>query len=340
MEDTNLLPAIRRRYPVAIIAGCSAAGAILGTRIVDKAVVITAIQLSNASLRCVSQPLVNPGHCYDVGRRLGQRIEHDYLRHAVVFSEGLRVNGTHLARGLRDSLPGNVPVTGGLAADGEAFEQTIVMDNETSNGHVVLLGFYGDSLKIGYGSLGGWDPFGPDRLITRSNGNILYELDGENALALYKKYLGPYATGLPASGLRFPMQLEYPQSGQRVVRTLLGVNEEEQSLIFAGDTPEGCYATLMKANLDRLVDGASVAASNAVQPLNNSHPGFALLISCVGRRMVLKERAEDELDAAREALGEKTILCGFYSYGELSPLNHSVHCELHNQTMTITAFQE
>ncbi len=174
-------------------------------------------------------------------------------------------------------------MTGGLAGDGERFEETLVFWDEMSNKETVaVMGLYGKRLKVGYGSMGGWDPFGPERLITRSEGNILHELDGQSALELYKKYLGEYAKGLPATGLLFPLSLRTKDGGKGVVRTILSVNEEDQSMIFAGDVPEGVYARLMKANFDRLIDGAVGAAKTSYQAIGSTSPDLALLISCVG----------------------------------------------------------
>jgi hypothetical protein len=198
---------------------------------------------------------------------------------------------------------------------------------------------YGDRIRIGYGSLGGWDAFGPERVITRASGNILYELDQQPALALYKKYLGEYAKDLPASGLLFPLSLR-TGAGESVVRTILGVNEAELSLTFAGDMPQGGYARLMKANFDRLIDGAVGAAQTSYEAIGKNSPDLAILISCVGRKLVLKQRIEEEVEGVREVLGPKTVLAGFYSYGEISPFNPSAKCELHNQTMTITILSE
>jgi hypothetical protein len=195
-------------------------------------------------------------------------------------------------------------------------------------------------LKVGYGSLGGWDPFGPERLITRSKGNVLYELDGQSALALYKTYLGEHAQGLPSTGLLFPLSIRTREGQSGVVRTILGVNETDQSMTFAGDMPEGAYARLMKANFDRLIDGAHGAAQASYEVVGSMTPDLALLISCVGRKLVLKQRIEEEVESVREVLGETAALAGFYSYGEISPFTPSAKCELHNQTMTITTFSE
>jgi hypothetical protein len=276
-----------------------------------------------------------------VGEQLACDLAAKDLVHVFVLAEGLKVNGSELVKGLRDGLPSSVAVTGGLAGDGARFERTVVcLDGQMIDGAVAAVGFYGDRLRIGYGSLGGWDPFGPDRLVTRSEGNVLYELDGSSALDLYKTYLGSHAANLPASGLLFPLSLRGEDGEQRVVRTILGIDEQAGSLIFAGDVPQGGYAQLMKANVDRLIDGAHGAAAACYEAVGSKTPDLAILISCVGRKLVLNQRTEEEIESVREVLGESTVLSGFYSYGEIAPFMSSTKCELHNQTMTITTFSE
>jgi hypothetical protein len=247
-----------------------------------------------------------------------------------VISDGQNVNGSKLVAGLTEHLPLGVTLTGGLAADGDRFQETLVLwDSLPEPNKIAVIGLYGERLKVGFGSLGGWDAFGPERVVTRSAGNILYEIDGQPALALYKRYLGEHAKDLPASGLLFPLSLK-TAAGESLVRTLLGVNETDHSLTFAGDVPQGTHARLMKANFDRL----------SYEAIGQTSPELALLISCVGRKLVLKQRIEEEVEGVRDTLGEKTVLAGFYSYGEISPFTPSAKCELHNQTMTITTLSE
>jgi hypothetical protein len=263
------------------------------------------------------------------------------LAHVLVLSEGLRVNGSELVCGLSKHLPEGITVTGGMAGDGARFGETcVIWDCIPESDSVAALGLYGSRLKIGFGSLGGWDPFGPERLVTRSRGNVLYELDGHSALGLYKKYLGEHAKGLPATGLLFPLSIRTKADETPVVRAILSVDEKEESVTFAGDVPEGSYARLMKANFDRLIDGANGAAKTCYQALGSNSPDLAILISCVGRKLVLKQRIEEEVEAVRDVLGEKAVLTGFYSYGEISPFTPGARCELHNQTMTITTLSE
>jgi hypothetical protein len=181
--------------------------------------------------------------------------------------------------------------------------------------------------------------FGPERIITRSKDNVLFELDGKPALQLYKTYLGEHAQGLPATGLLFPLSIR-TENNDSVVRTILAVDEKEQSMTFAGNVPEGAYGKLMKANFDRLIAGAAEAARASYVTLGSRSPDLAILISCVGRKLILKQRVEEEVEGVRDILGDNTVLTGFYSYGEISPFTPGAKCELHNQTMTITTISE
>ncbi|MEK6975754.1 MAG: FIST N-terminal domain-containing protein [Candidatus Thermoplasmatota archaeon] len=329
---------LHHSYPSAHIIGGSTAGEIAGTHVLDGTIVSTAVHFDRAHLQVASIDLAPDEDSAVAGERLARELPQDGLVHVFIVSDGQKVNGSELVRGMAASLPGGVAVTGGLAGDGADFRSTLTVSDEgPREGRLTALGLYGKGLQVGYGSLGGWDAFGPHRVVTRSNGNVLYELDGQPALALYKRYLGDQAAGLPATGLLFPLAVQLP-SGVEVTRTILGVNEDDQSLTFAGDVPQGCMARLMKANFDRLVDGAHGAAQGA--QLGDGKAELAILISCIGRKLVLKSRIEEELEAVQDVLGKQAALAGFYSYGEICPSAPNADCELHNQTMTITTLRE
>jgi hypothetical protein len=260
LADPARMRDVRADYPQAHIVGGSTAGEIAGTHVLDGSIVATAVHFARTQLRTVHIDLAPGEASADAGVRLAQALPHEGLVHAFVISDGQHVNGSELVRGLAAALPPQVAVTGGLAGDGADFRSTLTLsDAGAREDRLTLLGLYGQRLKVGYGSLGGWDAFGPHRVVTRSHGNILYELDGQPALPLYKRYLGDQAAGLPATGLLFPLAVQLP-SGTEVTRTILSVNEADQSLTFAGDVPQGCLARLMKANFDRLVDGVHGAA--------------------------------------------------------------------------------
>lgn len=350
-RDERWLHELRAWCPGAQLLGCSTAGEIAGTEVTDDRVVATAVEFASTAIRghAVQHTSIADSHASGCALAAGlppavparDGAGEDPLTHVFVLSDGLHVNGSDLVRGLTEKLPAGVTLTGGLAGDGARFAETRVLWNDRAADHTVAaVGFYGKRLQVGFGSLGGWDSFGPERVITRSKGNVLYKFDGQSALGLYKKYLGEHAAGLPATGLLFPLSLRTGPDATPVVRTILAIDEKEQSMTFAGDVPEGSYARLMKANFDRLIDGAIGAASTGYAAIGKQPPELALLISCVGRKLVLQQRIEEEVEGVRDILGPAATLAGFYSYGEISPFTPGAKCELHNQTMTITTLRE
>ena len=321
--------------------GCSTCGEIVGDTVVDGSVIATVVDFEHTRLRTASATISEAKSSYAVGEELARQLKDASLRHVFVLSDGLNVNGSDLARGLASGVPGGVSITGGLSGDGTDFAETwVITDGAAGPQRAAALGLYGDRLRVGYASMGGWQPFGPLRTITRAEGNVLYELDGRSALDLYKTYLGDHAAELPASGLLFPIVVTEEQGGEGVVRTVLSVNEQEKSMTFAGDIPQGGTAQLMKTKVDDLVDGATAAAETSLTGLGGRRPDLALLVSCVGRKLVMKQRVEEEVEAIRDVFGADSKIAGFYSYGELCPFSQGEECRLHNQTMTITAFAE
>jgi hypothetical protein len=339
-QEPQLLGELARAYPRSKILGCSTAGEIFGTKISDGSLTLAVARFDASRLASAGAVVGSPSESFDAGVAVARNLIAPDLRAVLVLSDGMLVNGSQLVRGLNAVLPTSVVVTGGLAGDGDRFKRTWVLrDGVPQSGWVSAVGFYGDRLRVGHGSKGGWDIFGPERIVTRSEGNVLHELDGRPALQLYKDYLGERAAGLPATALLFPLSLrEGPHSDKSLVRTVLSVDEASQSMTFAGDIPQGFHAQLMRANFDRLVQGAVDAASLASAVRSAQGDTLAVAISCVGRRVVLGERTEEEVEATLDAMpGVKQV--GFYSYGEISPYATGC-CDLHNQTMTLTTLGE
>ncbi|WP_248722171.1 FIST signal transduction protein [Seonamhaeicola sp. ML3] len=338
-QKSEVLKLIKQEYPTAIVIGCSTAGEISGTTVKDNSISLTAVHFEKTTLKKFAKPINDMNCSYKAGQEIANTLRSDDLKHILVLSDGLNVNGAELVSGLKSEIP-NVSITGGLAADGADFNDTFIINgDEVTNKLIIGLGFYGNHLKIGCSSKGGWDSFGIERLVTKSEKNVLYELDGKPALKIYKSFLGEEAKNLPGSGLLFPLSMRNSDTSDPVVRTILSVSEEDQSLTFAGNIPEGSYVRLMKANIDRLINGAKDSADSAAEFLNEESQ-LAILISCVGRRLVLKQLVEEEVEAVREGIGDKSYITGFYSYGEIAPFGEFSPCELHNQTMTITTLAE
>jgi hypothetical protein len=336
---SEALQGLSHLFPSATVAGCSTGGEIIGPDVFDNAVVATAIEFEHSSIKTAATNVSKFTDSTTAGKNLAQQLSAPDLRMIIVLSDGLKVKGTELASAINSVCTQQVAVVGGLAGDGANFSVTLCgVNGEYAPGMLVGIGIYGDHLAIGHGSQGGWDSFGPKRKVTRSEQNVLYELDGEPALDLYKRYLGEESKNLPSSALLFPLSLELP-TGQKgeVVRTILGVDEQQKSMTFAGDIPQGGVVRLMRANLDRLVLAAGTAAQNAD---GNTNPQLAILVSCIGRKLILGQRAVEEAEAVSDALGSTCATMGFYSYGELCPLEKGGLAELHNQTMTVSTISE
>jgi hypothetical protein len=331
---------VLRRHQGAIVLGCSTGGEIHGSDVLDESLSLTSLSFDRTRLKSAEASVGNAGDSFEAGKKIGKQLAAADLKTIFVLSDGTRVNGSELIRGVRAHAGNKVVITGGLAGDGPRFGTTYVgLNDAPAPGRVAAVGFYGDAIAVGHGSAGGWDVFGPERQITRSRGNVLYELNGKPALDLYKHYLGDDAKGLPGSALLFPLKVFPPdRPHEALTRTIVAVDEQERAMTFAGDMPQGHCAQLMRGNFDRLVEGAADAAHQAVLPFPGDR--VAVLVSCIGRKLLLGQRICEEVEAVKDVFGDGTALTGFYSYGEVSPHAATDCAELHNQTMTITVFGE
>ncbi|PJJ08297.1 hypothetical protein CLU83_1555 [Flavobacterium sp. 1] len=331
---------IKNEFPNSEILLCSSSGEIYGQQVIDNTISIIAMSFSKTTLKTSEVDIDDYSSSFEAGISLINTFPQDDLKLVFVLSDGGKVNGSELVKGMNHVKKESVLITGGLAGDGAKFEKTYVGLNKIpETGKIIAVGFYGDKLEVSHGSIGGWESFGLERTVTKATGNVLFEIDGKNALDLYKTYLGKYADELPGSALLFPLSIKLDESEDPIVRTILSIDEKNQSMTFAGDIPTGSKVRFMKANFDRLIDAASDAATTCLK-MNNTNPKLAILISCVGRKLILGNRTEEEIEAVSEIFGEQTKLTGFYSYGEISPLKPMANCELHNQTMTITCLNE
>ena len=338
----GLKEVLSKAFPKALLLGCSTAGEITAGGVDDGTCTITAINFSEARLCQGSTRLAGMDDSFAAGQRLGQQLATENLKAVLLFGPGVKINGSALVNGMTSVIGSVIPITGGLAGDGGAFKETFTLDSDgVSTDRVVAVGLCSPGLKFAHGSFGGWEPFGPTRKVTRCAGNILYELDGEPALDIYRRYLGEHAKGLPASGLLFPFSmLGEDHSALGIIRTILGIDEENGSLVLAGEIIPDGFLRLMHASTDKLVNGAESAAEAAASMIQAPGESLAILVSCVGRKLVMGERVDEEVEAVGDVLGHHAVLTGFYSYGEISPFTPGASCKLHNQTMTITCLSE
>ena len=340
ISNQKSFDAIKNKFPEAHIALTSSAGEIFGVDVLDNSISLVAVDFNSSKVETKKVNIKDFKNSFDAGKALIKDFCYENIKFIFILSDGGKVNGSELVKGMNSINKNGVLITGGLAGDGTRFEQTYVgLNAKPETGNIIAIAFYGEKLIFSHGSLGGWESFGLERTVTKSKNNMLFEIDNKNALELYKNYLGKYADELPGSALLFPLSIKLHDNQASIVRTILSINEKNHSMTFAGDIPVGSKVRFMKANFDRLIDAASDAASSCFE-MNKSNPKLALLISCVGRKIILGNRIDEEVEAISDIFGKQTTLSGFYSYGEISPIKPLENCELHNQTMTITGINE
>ncbi|MBM1107477.1 FIST C-terminal domain-containing protein [Aurantibacter crassamenti] len=341
LESADIYQELKEMYPNGHVVFGSTSGEILESKVFDESIVLTAIEFEKSSFKVVRENMASHSmNVENLGQSLVNSLPQKDLKHVFIISEGTNVNGSGLINGLEANLQPGVSISGGLCGDDARFERTLASYNENpKEGEVVCIGFYGSSLEITCANYGGWTGFGPQRTITKSKNNILHELDGKPALDLYKLYLGDKADDLPEAALLYPLSVHMPDSKEVIVRTILNIDETNNTMILAGDVPVGSKVQLMMSTVDDIAEGAAVAGEYAMRD-RKSDPELALLVSCVGRKLVLDQRTEEEIEEVISTIGAKASVMGFYSYGELAPFAGQKECKLHNQTMTLTLFSE
>jgi hypothetical protein len=340
--EAKLQSVLKARYPTAQIIGCSTSGEITAAGVFDDSLQITAILWEKTVQRVTHTKMSGMQNSFETAAGLAKQLKSDTLKAVLVYSDGLNVNGSELLEGFKSVL-GEVPVMGGMAGDGFGFSKTVQLFNETiSDGLVIAVGLYGNSLIAATGVGRGWKPYGPPRKVTKSDKNVVLELDGKPALPLYKMYIGDHSSkGLPGSGLKFPFAvIEEGKRDIEKIRTLLAINNDTNSLTFAGNVAEGETVRFCQSTHDRLVEGAGDAAHLVADHASTNQTGLAVCVSCVGRKGVMAEQVIDEVKLVQQILGTQTALTGFYSYGEFAPRPDTNDSVLHNQTMTIGYLSE
>jgi hypothetical protein len=341
LENGVIYDEIREKFPDGHIVFGSTSGDITAGYVDDECITVTAIEFERSSFEIKTSNVLNKDlDSFQTGKDLVNQFSKEGLKHIFVISEGSFINGSELTKGMNNAIDQELLITGGLCGDAARFEKTVAAYNENPKpGEIVAIGFYGDTFEASFAIHGGWTPFGPERIVTKSEGNILHELDGKPALDLYKSYLGEKAKDLPSAALLYPLDVKSEGEEQSYVRTILNIDDDNNTMILAGDIPEKSRVQLMMTNVDNIANASELAAKQALEK-RKTKPQLALLVSCIGRKLVLDQRVEEEIEEVVSIVGEDTTVCGFYSYGEIAPFNLEINCQLHNQTMTITLISE
>jgi hypothetical protein len=330
---------LSQRFPNSIITGCSTTGEIYEGELYDDTLSVAISRFEKTKIVANFTNVDNILDSFHAGAKLANSFDKEGLKSLYVLSDGLALDGSTLAKGINQNLNKNISVTGGMASDNGLFKSTWVFVNrEPKSGYASAIGFYGEDIHVSYASKGGWNKVGLTRTITACNSdtNTIMTIDDKPALELYKTYMGEHAKNLPASGLAFPLMVIDDEDDIKI-RSLLAADEETQSIGVYGDIAKNDKIIFLQGNPGHIVTGAEEAAQEL--PELTETAALALTVSCIGRRSVLQDRAEEEVEIIKEVLGDNITQIGFYSYGEIST-HPSGKCGLLNQTMTLALIWE
>jgi hypothetical protein len=265
----------------------------------------------------------------------------------ILFPNGMGGDGAKLIQGLHSTLGSDFEIVGGYLGDDERFKYTYqYYDGKVYKDAIPGLLVSGkNSFRTGIGVRSGFESIGNRFYCTEAEGNVVKKFDGESALSLYKEFLGEERSQrLPGICLEYPFGLidekvsiagkEYFQ-----LRCGLAVDHQEDSITLAASIPEGSAITLTTASRGDIINGAMLAAKQAKDCLKGAKPAAIFMFSCVGRKLVLGRRTQEEVLAVKEILGEEVPLIGFYTYGEIGPIDKMKRdlapTKFHNETVVL-----
>ena len=246
----------------------------------------------------------------------------------VVFPESLTTSAVSVVAALNEALPEGTALVGGTAGDQWRFDGTNQFCGAKvySDSLPVLL-LYGD-FKIGVGVQSGWNPIGERGAVTKAEGGVVYEVDGDSALAFYHRYFGDQVRPSP----EYPIGVFDNQGGAFYLRAPLAFNDEDGSVTFAGDVPHGAEVQITAAAHEDIVAACEKSIRSALEQMNGAKARGALVISCAARKQLLGTRTGKEHEILRGVLGDDVPLVGFYSYGEIAPHGGVPLADFHNET--------
>lgn len=339
------------------IIGCSGAAVISNQGVFKHGLVVMLLSLSPGIY-------FNAAYIKDIkmrtsltaGRELGEKLLYGFkdARRAlsIILSDGLISEGSNLIYGLQERLGKSFPLVGASASDNLRFLKTYLYFNQEvfSDGACGIL--WGGKLNFALGIKHGWKPLGKPRYVTKSRGNIVYEIDGANAAKIYEEYLACDLTKLKREqkyiSIFYPIGIYLSGEEEYLLRNILSI-ENDGSLIFQGDVPQDSLIRLMIGTKESCLQATQQAVDEAKKGLlsipmvdykKRGAKNFVLVFDSISRYILLKEDANKELRIIKEGLGKDTPIIGIYTYGEQAPLrsvSYQGQAYFHNQTITILA---
>ena len=353
-NQQEVVRGVREATGKALLVGCSTAGEITNEGPRSKSVGVMAIRTDRAHFIAGLGNNIkeNARAAGQAAAREVKEVAPTPLRAFLMFSDVLAGNGAETVRGALDVLGAHFPVVGGAAGDDFLFKQTYeYRDDDVVSGAVAGVGIAGD-FAMGIGVRHGWMPIGSPMIATKSRGAVLYELDGKPAVGIYEDYFGKKAEDLRKEPLAqiaitYPLGIKAPEIDEYLIRDPITV-DESGAITCAAEIPEGSEVRLMIGSREEAVAAAEVAARKLTGDFEatKTAPKFLLMFNCIAREKLFGSRAKEEIDAVMRIVGRDVPLLGFYTYGEVAPINgeiaepEKINSRFYNETIVLFAVGE
>src|SRR3989344_303469 len=352
--QSEVLKGVREASGGAPLVGCSDAGEITNEGPSQHSVGVMAISSDQIDFYTGLGRDVKKG-AREAGQAVAKEVKEkakDPLQAFIMFPDVLTGNGADIVRGALDVLGEHFPVVGGAAGDDFLFEKTYeYQDDEAASGAVGGVGLVG-KFSMGAGVRHGWVPIGVPMKVTKAVGSVVHELNGRPALSIYEDYFGDKAGDLRKEPLArmaitYPLGIKLPGMEEYLIRDPITVDEKE-AITCAAEIPEGSEIRLMIGSKEKAVEAAQDAARKLMVDFEKqgSQPKFVLMFNCIAREKLFGQRANEEIQAVMEIIGEDVPLLGFYTYGEQAPIGGELHdkekinARFYNETVVLFAIGE
>lgn len=343
----EVLKGVKSAAKDALVVGCSGLRCIFNNHGFDKGVVAMAIAGDDIIFK--SAVGVNAQKdSYEAGHSLAKSLVDEATAILMIFMDAVGVNGSAVVRGILDGSRKNLPIIGGMASDASTFTKTYEYHKgEVLSDTVVGVAMSG-KVSFGIGVQHGWQSIGLPVTVTKSEGAVIKEINGQPAIKFFEEYFGEEEAKQlhkPLSRICYvyPLGMSVEGSDELLIRIAFVANEKGE-LACAGEIPQGSQIRLMLGDYEKAIEAAREAAQKAKEQLKGAKPKAAFVFNCAARYMLLGKRADEEIQAIQSVLGGEVPLIGFYTYGEQAPLRGDVgpKCSslFHNETMTMILLGE
>lgn len=340
-HDLNDLGKVFQKHQIDLV-GCSSGGEINSCEMIEEGIVIMLMDMKKANYQIIGRDIDTEGkttyqNAFDIGQEAIGHFDNPAL---LIFSGGTNIDGDQIIGGLKDGAQKEIPIYGGMGANDLVAKETFAFcsDQVTNNGLMTLI-LNEDKVKVEGLAVSGWEPVGIVHKITKSKGNIVYEINGKPATDIFNKYFGftqvdGVDTELKTISGQYPLQI-IKESGKNIMRSPLFVDEENHSLILAGGVKEGDEFRFSTSPGFEVIE----QTVEEFKELKDHFPNVdaLVLISCKGRHTAFGPMMEDELEGISEYWDAPLI--GSFCYGEIGKTKNGL-CEFHNVTSTLVGFKE